>query len=155
MLEMRQAGRNLHKKIIQLTFQQQQLKFTFGRVEDNANLNRVQYSTFGPRYNGNSNNNSRAQPSSILKKASSPPTHGLGEDDNEGYEARNDEVIRRVVEMKQILQVNVTDTAQLHSHRSSHYQFLFFLYLFCIVFSFPPRMTKMQVAMHSFMFYVK
>ena len=73
------------------------------RVEDNANLNRVQsvqYSTFGPRYNGNSNSNTRGFPTSILKKAGAS-----SEDDNEGYEARNEEVIRRVVEMKQILQV--------------------------------------------------
>ena len=79
--------------------------FYFARLEDNANLNRVQsvqYSTFGPRYNGNSNNSNttRGFPTSILKKAGA-----TGEADNEGYEARNEEVIRRVVEMKQILQV--------------------------------------------------
>ena len=77
------------------------------RLEDNANLNRVQYSTFGPRYNGNSNNNTRGYPPSILKKAGANSPNTNGEDDNEEYEARNDEVIRRVVEMKQILQVTI------------------------------------------------
>ena len=73
----------------------------------------MQYSTFGPRYNGNSNNNTRGFPTSILKKA------GAGsEDDNEGYEARNEEVIRRVVEMKQILQV-MMETSHLSSPRTT------------------------------------
>ena len=98
--------RETFRGIIQLLNIPAELKLLFvARVEDNANLNRVQsvqYSTFGPRYNGNSNNNTntRGFPTSILKKAGAS-----GEDDNEGYEARNEEVIRRVVEMKQILQV--------------------------------------------------
>ena len=95
--------RETFRGIIQLLNIPAELKLLFvARVEDNANLNRVQsvqYSTFGPRYNGNSNN-TRGFPASILKKAGAS-----GEDDNEGYEARNEEVIRRVVEMKQILQV--------------------------------------------------
>ena len=74
----------------------------------------MRYSTFGPRYNtNNSNNNTSSQhqqqsyPTGILKK--SPPrqerrerTTSGGEDADQA-EARNDEVIRRVAEMKQIL----------------------------------------------------
>ena len=78
------------------------------RVEDNANLNRVQYSTFGPRYQSGINNNSNNFHSGgILKKSgvNSPPRNQSGDNDSEGYEARNDEVIRRVAEMKHILQV--------------------------------------------------
>ena len=47
-------------------------------MEDNANLNhRLQYSTFGPRYNNTNNNNIVAAglagfPAGILKKAGSP-----------------------------------------------------------------------------------
>ena len=80
------------------------------RLEDNANLNNsVRYSTFGPRYNTNNANNNTTQPSQsyptgILKKTSSPPRQ-LVSSEEEQYEARNDEVIRRVAEMKQILQV--------------------------------------------------
>ena len=78
------------------------------RMEDNANLNhRLQYSTFGPRYNNTNNNNSVAAglagyPAGILKKAGSPPRAG-----GEEGEARNEVVIRRVVEMKQILKVDM------------------------------------------------
>ena len=90
----------------------------------------MRYSTFGPRYNSNASNNNRdtAQqqsfPTGILKK--SPPrqerrerTTSGGEfllfssiliqvfnfagEDGDQAEARNDEVIRRVAEMKQIL----------------------------------------------------
>ena len=86
----------------------------FHRMEDNANLNRsVQYSTFGRGgYNSNNNNNSSSgfQPSGILKRPgiTSPP-HNENQDTEaspEQTEARNDEVIRRVAEMKHILQVN-------------------------------------------------
>ena len=79
------------------------LQYIVSRVEDNANLNRNQYSTFGPRYNSNNNNNTGG----ILKKTGSPPQiHGV-DTDSEQYEARNDEVIRRVAEMKHILQVRL------------------------------------------------
>ena len=73
----------------------------------------MRYSTFGPRYNtNNSNNNTSSQsqqsyPTGILKK--SPPRQERrerttsGGDDADQAEARNDEVIRRVAEMKQIL----------------------------------------------------
>ena len=73
----------------------------------------MRYSTFGPRYNtNNSNNNTSSQsqsyPTGILKK--SPPRTGerrerttSGGEDADQAEARNDEVIRRVAEMKQIL----------------------------------------------------
>ena len=80
------------------------------RLEDNANLNNsVRYSTFGPRYNTNNANNNTTQssqsyPTGILKKTSSPPRQIVSSEE-EQYEARNDEVIRRVAEMKQILQV--------------------------------------------------
>lgn len=78
-------------------------------LEDNANLNNsVRYSTFGPRYNTNNANNNTTQssqsyPTGILKKTSSPPRQIVSSEE-EQYEARNDEVIRRVAEMKQILQ---------------------------------------------------
>ncbi len=86
----------------------------FRRMEDNANLNRsVQYSTFGRGgYNSNNNNNSSSgfQPSGILKRPGlrSPPRNENQdtETSTEQTEARNDEVIRRVAEMKHILQVN-------------------------------------------------
>ena len=84
-----------------------ELMYVFS-VEDNANLNRVQYSTFGPRYQSGINNNSTYHSGGILKKsgANSPPRNQTGDNnDSEGYEARNDEVIRRVAEMKHILQV--------------------------------------------------
>ena len=72
----------------------------------------MRYSTFGPRYNtNNSNNNTSSQhqqqsyPTGILKK--SPPRQERritsGGEDADQAEARNDEVIRRVAEMKQIL----------------------------------------------------
>ena len=73
----------------------------------------MRYSTFGPRYNtNNSNNNQSSQsqqsyPTGILKK--SPPRQERrerttsGGDDADQAEARNEEVIRRVAEMKQIL----------------------------------------------------
>ena len=86
----------------------------FHRMEDNANLNRsVQYSTFGRGgFNSNNNNNSSSgfQPSGILKRpglTSPPRTENQDtETSTEQTEARNDEVIRRVAEMKHILQVN-------------------------------------------------
>ena len=86
----------------------------FHRMEGNANLNRsVQYSTFGRGgYNSNNNNNSSSgfQPSGILKRpglTSPPRTENQDtETSTEQTEARNDEVIRRVAEMKHILQVN-------------------------------------------------
>ena len=59
------------------------------RNEDNANLTASPYSTFGGRYS-----KSEGGPASILKKR--------GE---ERLEAKNEEVIRRVVEMQHILQV--------------------------------------------------
>ena len=59
------------------------------RNEDNANLTASPYSTFGGRYS-----KSNGGPPSILKKR--------GE---ERLEAKNEEVIRRVVEMQHILQV--------------------------------------------------
>ena len=84
-------------------------------MEDNANLNRsVQYSTFGRGgYNSNNNNSTNSssgfQPSGILKRPglTSPPRNENQETEtsSEQTEARNDEVIRRVAEMKHILQV--------------------------------------------------
>merc|ERR1719225_2334746 len=82
-------------------------------MEDNANLNRsVQYSTFGRgSYNSNNNNSNSSsgfQPSGILKRPglTSPPRNENQdtETSSEQTEARNDEVIRRVAEMKHILQ---------------------------------------------------
>ena len=69
----------------------------------------MRYSTFGkPRYNTNNSNNNTSYPTGILKK--SPPRQGerrerttSGGEDADQAEARNDEVIRRVAEMKQIL----------------------------------------------------
>ena len=87
----------------------------FHRMEDNANLNRsVQYSTFGRgSYNSNNNNSNSSsgfQPSGILKRPglTSPPRNENQDTETsaEQTEARNEEVIRRVAEMKHILQVN-------------------------------------------------
>ena len=69
----------------------------------------MRYSTFGkPRYNTNNSNNNTSYPTGILKK--SPPRQGdrrerttSGGEEADQAEARNDEVIRRVAEMKQIL----------------------------------------------------
>ena len=80
-------------------------------MEENANpTGSRRYSTFGPRYNTNNNNNnngatnqSQSYPEGILKKSppqqdrKTPPT----EDDQ--AEAWNEEVIKRVAEMRQIL----------------------------------------------------
>ena len=77
-------------------------------MEDNANLNRsVQYSTFGRGGYHSNNNNSGLQPGGILKRpgVTSPPRNLETEASTEQTEARNDEVIRRVAEMKHILQV--------------------------------------------------
>ena len=91
------------------------IKLFLHRMEDNANLNRsVQYSTFGRGgYNSNNNNTNSSsgfQPSGILKRPglTSPPRNENQETESssEQTEARNDEVIRRVAEMKHILQVN-------------------------------------------------
>ena len=92
------------------------IKLFLHRMEDNANLNRsVQYSTFGRGgYNSNNNNSTNSssgfQPSGILKRPGlmSPPRNENQdtETSSEQTEARNDEVIRRVAEMKHILQVN-------------------------------------------------
>ena len=81
-------------------------------MEENANLTgSLRYSNYGPRYNTNNNNSnnngatnqSQSYPAGILKK--SPPrqdrkTPPTGDDQ---AEARNDDVIKRVAEMRQIL----------------------------------------------------
>ena len=109
-------------------------------MEDNANLNRVsQYSTFGPRYNSNNNNGSSTgyHPSGILKKpgVTSPPRIQTGDTDSEQYEARNDEVIRRVAEMKHILQVIKPDIAL---EIKSEYDFPLFIHFVFVLFYFFP-----------------
>ena len=86
----------------------------------------MQYSTFGPRYNssgGNSNNNNTSSATfhpggGILKKVTSPPPAARNSDTGDQFEARNDDVIRRVAEMKHILQV----TAE-----TGHWTFIFWM----------------------------
>ena len=92
----------------------------------------MQYSTFGPRYNssgGNSNNNNTSSATfhpggGILKKVTSPPPAARNPDTGDQFEARNDDVIRRVAEMKHILQV----TAE-----TGHWTFIFWMifFVFC------------------------
>ena len=86
-------------------------------MEENANLSSSPqlYTTFGDKYSVNGGpgyhaasttaNGGPGYPASILKKRGGG---GCGGQDEGQFEARNDEVIRRVVEMKQILQVSPT-----------------------------------------------
>ena len=103
----------------------------------------MQYSTFGPRYNGtggNSNNNNTSSATfhpggGILKKVTSPPPAARNPDTGDQFEARNDDVIRRVAEMKHILQV----TAET-GHSSSGRSFVCFVNV-CFSFSLISPLT--------------
>jgi hypothetical protein len=84
------------------------------RLEENANLSSSPrlYTTFGDKYSATNHQQqaiSNGYPASILKKR--------GQDGEGQFEAKNDEVIRRVAEMKQILQV----TTQNWLHTSKPY----------------------------------
>ena len=90
------------------------------RTEDNANLVEPRYSTFGAKYgtgynhNNHSSSSSNGTPPSILKKSNSRGgKNSEKREPGDGYEARNDEVIRRVAEMQSILRSTeqyLTDT---------------------------------------------
>ena len=113
------------------------LPSSISSLEENANLpGSLRYSTFGRGYttgssSTNSNNNTTATsqsfPTGILKK--SPPRQERKErtSEEEQAEARNDEVIRRVAEMKEMLEAaeeyleedgEATDAESVTTHRS-------------------------------------